>query len=220
MTWPILIQAWLFCLCFLSYFSLPLPILLFPSCSPGEGAEFVSKPDPSLSFFASKMAGVWRTAMADGFGRLLTSEELKGPLSSGEVFEFSSIFDDGESSESVVAVVLKEGPEGRSYWVEPLFVQDPYYRWHLCERDGANKRVLVQLACRQRDMTKIKLDGIEVEMVTAYRSLGIPGADLDFGVVDWLTDDEIIKLVKGVAFVREMISVDSLRLKVQTPLIP
>jgi hypothetical protein len=166
------------------------------------------------------MAGVWRTALADGFGRLLTPGELNGPLSSGEVFEFASIFDDCTSSSSVVAVVLKEGPEGRSYWVEPLFVQDPYFRWHLCEREGASKRVLVQIAVRERDLIKNKIGCIEVEMVTAYRSLGIPGADLDFGVVDWLTEDEIIKLAKGVAFAREMISVDCLRPKVKTPLIP
>jgi hypothetical protein len=154
------------------------------------------------------MSGVWNTGVADSFGRLLASAAVKSPMEFGSVIEFVSVMGE-EPNGKAVAVVLRAGPEPRSYWVKPLAAEDMYYRWHLLERDSASGNVLIQVANRKSDFKKVKISGLELEVVESFRALSFGTEPDNLTMAEWLSEGELPSLEKKVNFVRDMLAAEA-----------
>jgi hypothetical protein len=147
------------------------------------------------------------TGLADGVGRLLVGNKIQNPLSAGELVEFCSTMDGGMATGGALCVVLKPGPESRTYWVKPLAAEDDYYSWHLLERAEVTD-ILIKVIGKQKELLVEKIHGVVVENVTSFRSMGLSEEPFELQAVDWLELERIPVIQKKIGFMRQMLCSD------------
>ena len=118
-------------------------------------------------------------------------------LAVGAVVELEGVFDGSESAGGIAGVICRAANSPRRYHVRVLAVQDDYLAWHLLESNLLGSTVLFRLATGT---------AADEEVSISWRTLVAAGdpdcARLDS--VDWLSQKDVDRLPRGVAFCREM----------------
>jgi hypothetical protein len=127
-------------------------------------------------------------------------------LELGSVFEYMSVFTGGETGGGVLAVALRHGPSPRSFHVRPLAAENLFMKWHLFERDDAPTTILIRMAVKVGDLAAEKLDGDEVEMVSAYRVFSVGEEYFDPAELTWLVEPDHARIKRDVLFTKDMLA--------------